>query len=424
MTDLTQLLGNHPLVTGGAALAVGGYLFAIARSLPEKLAGYIKKRVITSVEVPDREMAFRWVDHWLASHPESHRSRAYVLTTTAGAPGQALCRGDGTWVPARDDQYGLSPAPGVTIVRFRGHRLLVARKRRWFESAPNGSSYSDLFAITCFGAVDVIKALIDEALEPSVASNPGVPVLVGGASGWAHSGYRQPRSLESVILPAGVLEALVADLNGFLDSSEWYRDRGIPWQRGYLFSGIPGAGKTSSVIAIAACIGLRIAVLSLSSSDMDDQAIARAMINLPSRTLLLVEDVDALFKEREASSACKVSFAGFLNAVDGISAVEGRVLVLTTNHPDRLDPALIRAGRVDRRVEFGYATPDQAARMFRSFFRDADVSASQLDWMACQFGEGVPADRLSMAAIQEHLLRHRASPFDAAKAPLLIAIAA
>jgi mitochondrial chaperone BCS1 len=103
-----------------------------------------------------------------------------------------------------------------------------------------------------------------------------------------------------------------------------------------------------------------------------------------------------------------------LNALDGVSSREGRVLFLTTNHPERLDPALIRPGRVDRKVELGHATPDQARRLFVWFYRDSGLSTAELSREAERFASQVPANQFCMAAIQEHLLRHRRNPEAAA----------
>ena len=54
------------------------------------------------------------------------------------------------------------------------------------------------------------------------------------------------------------------------------------------------------------------------------------------------------------------------------------MLFLTTNHPERLDSALVRPGRVDRKIELGFATPDQARRLFLWFYRDSGVNTSDL----------------------------------------------
>jgi chaperone BCS1 len=65
---------------------------------------------------------------------------------------------------------------------------------------------------------------------------------------------------------------------------------------------------------------------------------------------MLMEDVDAVFAKREAKE--KVSFSALLNCLDGIFYREGIITILTTNHPENLDSALTRDGRVDMQVEF------------------------------------------------------------------------
>ena len=90
------------------------------------------------------------------------------------------------------------------------------------------------------------------------------------------------------------------------------------------------------------------------------------------------------------------------------------MLFLTTNHPERLDPALIRPGRVDRKVELGHATPDQARRLFLWFYRGCGIGPAELGRLAEHFAAQVPPGKVCMAAIQEHLLRHRRDPEAAA----------
>jgi chaperone BCS1 len=63
-----------------------------------------------------------------------------------------------------------------------------------------------------------------------------------------------------------------------------------------------------------------------------------------------------------------LSLSGLLNALDGVAAAEGRILFATTNHLERLDPALSRPGRMDVWVEFKHASPWQAEALFKNFF--------------------------------------------------------
>merc|ERR1719174_2429601 len=91
--------------------------------------------------------------------------------------------------------------------------------------------------------------------------------------------------------------------------------------------------------------------------------------------MMLLEDVDAIFVERSSAASSNnknkgsgVSFSGLLNALDGAAAQEGCVIMLTTNHKDRLDEALIRPGRCDVHVKIDKANQVQARRMFIRFF--------------------------------------------------------
>src|SRR5262249_60360189 len=104
------------------------------------------------------------------------------------------------------------------------------------------------------------------------------------------------------------------------------------------------------------------------------------------------------------------ALSGLRNALDGVSSRAGRVLFLTTNHPEKLDPALVRPGRVDRKVELGYATSDQARRLFLWFYRGSGPSPAELSRLADRFAAQIPAGELCMAPIQEHPPRPRQAP--------------
>ncbi|MCK6425170.1 MAG: AAA family ATPase [Burkholderiaceae bacterium] len=112
----------------------------------------------------------------------------------------------------------------------------------------------------------------------------------------------------------------------------------------------------------------------------------------------LIEDVDAFFVAREKQDTrIEVSFSGLLNALDGVAAQEGRIVVLTTNHHERLDAALIRPGRIDLAVELGLATAGQLQGLFLRFFAPAQAVAAAL-------AADYPGAVLSPAQIQQVLL--------------------
>ena len=115
-----------------------------------------------------------------------------------------------------------------------------------------------------------------------------------------------------------------------------------------------------------------------------------------------------------------MTFSGFLNALDGVASGEERIIFMTTNHPERLDPALIRPGRVDLSVLIDDASPTQAKRLFEQFYGYEDgaegwenLSNNELERFGVRV-EGLVANemekgkRASMAALQGLFIRSNA----------------
>ena len=215
---------------------------------------------------------------------------------------------------------------------------------------------------------------------------------------WVRARLGSRRPLSSVVLKAGQGEALLADLQRFFSHRERYAALGIPWRRGYLLYGPPGTGKTSLVTALASELHLNVCTLSLASPIVTDEKIHGLLAAVPQRSLLLIEDVDAFFKNRDTAHAqVRLSFSGFLNALDGVATQEGTVLVMTTNHAEHLDPALVRAGRIDERVELGYADEDQLRRLYLKFDNDPAAAAA--------FARAGAQGQHSPAQVQGELMR-------------------
>jgi mitochondrial chaperone BCS1 len=129
-----------------------------------------------------------------------------------------------------------------------------------------------------------------------------------------------------------------------------------------------------------------------------DEKIGNLLASVPRRSVILIEDVDAFFQARsKADKQVQVSYSGFINALDGVAAHEGSVVFLTTNHPQLIDEAAIRSGRVDFRMELGPCDRDQLERMFLKFIDDPDA--------ARRFADAVEPGLWSPAQVQERLLK-------------------
>ncbi|PVH68428.1 P-loop containing nucleoside triphosphate hydrolase protein, partial [Cadophora sp. DSE1049] len=138
--------------------------------------------------------------------------------------------------------------------------------------------------------------------------------------------------------------------------------------KGESLYGPPGTGKSSLTCAIAGTCDLDIYILNISS--LDDSSLGKLFSELPANCVVLVEDIDAVnatqSRQRgtvetgqdetgsKGKSQGRVSLSALLNVLDGVGSQEGRVLIMTTNHAERLDTALIRPGRVDMKLALGY----------------------------------------------------------------------
>lgn len=419
---LLETLNQNPFFSGGLSLMVVGTAAALLHKVPGQLWTFLQRRLSITVEVPDRDPAFRWLQVWLAAQPYAGRARDLSLATT-WVPADA--ESDSAVVFDPDDsaatgpnsrvKFLLSPAPGTHLMLYRNRLLILKRSRRDLQNGNNRTFQENLSLQVLGGSRALIEQLLAEARMLACPRTPGVSIMTARYESWETTSWQPRRPLESLVLADGALEDLLDDLGTFYASRSWYVQRGVPHRRGYLLHGPPGNGKTTLVLAAAGELNLSVAVLSLSNRLLSDDALRSLVDALPPATLLLIEDVDCVFKsERTTTDQTGVTLSGLLNALDGVSSREGRVLFLTTNHPERLDPALIRPGRVDRKVELGNATPDQARRLFLWFFQGCGVAPAELESLAERFAAQVPRERTCMAAIQEHLLRHRGAPEAAA----------
>jgi len=188
---------------------------------------------------------------------------------------------------------------------------------------------------------------------------------------WSQLAEKRIRSLESVVLPNSVKESLIVDLQEFTskETADWYHYHGIPYKRSYLFYGPPGSGKSSFIHAMAGLIGRNVYYLQPAHPEFTDDMLRNSIIDADKNSIIVMEDIDALFDEQRNSKSekCPLTFSGLLNALDGLTNIDGHIFVLTTNFVEKLDPALIRDGRVDFRVEFPNASREQMVQMFFEF---------------------------------------------------------
>lgn len=163
------------------------------------------------------------------------------------------------------------------------------------------------------------------------------------------------------------VKVLIADLKNWYKRESWYRSHGIPWRTGALLHGPGGTGKSSLARAAAETLGLPLYQYYLNT--LTDREFVREWDDMKVPCVVALEDFDTVFHGREPVTVHKsLSFECVLNQISGISSINGVLLVVTTNHLEKVDPALgrvdsngrpTRPGRIDHILHMGNATLKQ-----------------------------------------------------------------
>jgi hypothetical protein len=232
-------------------------------------------------------------------------------------------------------------------------------------------------------------------------------------------GSRPKRSLDSVVLPKKQKNEIIKVITRFLEPAtvKRYEKLNITHKLTILLEGVPGTGKTSLCAAIASHFNYNIAIVSFTPK-MTDVSLMRALRSFESDnadgelpTMFIFEDLDCIFKERKSQDEGRnmVTFSGILNAFDGITSNENNICILTTNHIENLDPALIRPGRVDHIMRFDYAVKEQIVDIFNIFTEeDAAYTAEERGAKAIEFYEVLKSInvKITTSLLQQYLLKY------------------
>ncbi|KAM7272986.1 hypothetical protein ACFE04_027650 [Oxalis oulophora] len=175
-----------------------------------------------------------------------------------------------------------------------------------------------------------------------------------GTDYWSSIKFDHPATLETIAMDPDMKADLVEDLENFTSGKEYYARVGKAWKRGYLLYGPPGTGKSSLIAAIANYLKFDIYDLDLKEIQCDSD-LRRLLIGTGSRSIIAIEELDRTF---DSSEEDKITLSGVLNFIDGLwsSCGDERIIICTTNHKDRIDPVLLRPGRMDVHIHMSYCT--------------------------------------------------------------------
>ncbi|KAG6594810.1 AAA-ATPase, partial [Cucurbita argyrosperma subsp. sororia] len=187
----------------------------------------------------------------------------------------------------------------------------------------------------------------------------------GGSGNWGSINLDHPSTFETLAMDPDLKQSIIDDLDRFVNRREFYKKVGKAWKRGYLLYGPPGTGKSSLIAAMANYLKFDIYDLDLSYIYSNGD-LRRVLLSTTNRSILVIEDIDCSVEiqnreneEHYDQSNGKFTLSGMLNFIDGLwsSCGDERIIIFTTNHKERLDPALLRPGRMDVHINMSYCTP-------------------------------------------------------------------
>lgn len=191
---------------------------------------------------------------------------------------------------------------------------------------------------------------------------------------WENVKRVNSRDINTVILNEDIKEDVKKSIEQY--SNEDFKNKlksfGIGNKMNLILSGLPGTGKSSLMFAIATLLKKDIATIDFNSRDLSDHKFIKALNRIPDDCIFALEDVDALYVNRDKSRDNTVSFSCILNFLDGVYSKDDLVTIITTNHLEVLDKAIIRPMRIDKIIHFTYCSKYQYTKIFEKFFPDKD----------------------------------------------------
>ncbi|MES1907379.1 MAG: hypothetical protein MHM6MM_000506, partial [Cercozoa sp. M6MM] len=263
-------LSENPYFGAGFGLTLVAGALTLARRGSQLGVQYLKRRWLTTLEVTSADVAYNDIlthVNRFAERQSLHMTlRSRVETSANGRTAT---------------KFDFEPAPGRHFFRYKGRWVFVERQRQ--ESSVNvqsGKPFETVRVTTLGRDKSFVRELLLEAHYAALERAEGKTQLFVnyGVEGWRKFGPpRHAKPLSSVVLDDGISENVVGDVRDFLESSEWYYSRGIPYRRGYLLHGPPGCGKSSFIMALAGAIGYDICMLNLGAHGLTDDLLAHSM---------------------------------------------------------------------------------------------------------------------------------------------------
>lgn len=336
-----EFAGTNPVIGGVVSLWGLGIVTFLLRNVPQTIGTFLKKQLTVTLTITSGDKTFRNFCQWYEESNYAKNSRLIATFDNVQSMGYGS-----QWI-----LHKMKPIHMKTSKIENMHNVRVEVE------------------LTTFGRS---RTVFDQMLKDISEVGHKGPKVSFWDGYWNTLGNKPSRPSKTLFLPSTDKSKLFDLVDNFVNNENFYTDRGLNYKLNILLYGPPGTGKSTIALVIASKFKKNLNILPL--SDISDVTLINAYSSVNSEDIILIEDVDA------CAAACKrdvddfkndgngATTSGLLNVLDGVLSAPGVITILTTNHLDKLDPAIIRPGRMDLVLEIGYARREEISEMFKMYY--------------------------------------------------------
>lgn len=285
------------------------------------------------------------------------------------------------WNENRQRKYYLEEklASDTIYIKFNWYTYLTITSEKVKGESHYGVTYSFPMTFSIMFNKKLIYDFVQEAINYGVQEEhmrqqkerlQDIKVY-DSVNGWTF--HKKITSGGRVVINDKVYNSIIQDIETWIQRKDFYLRRGITYKRGYLLYGPPGNGKTSLILDLAKKYNRDIYYIDLAK--MTNDTIVEALKECSSG-FLVIEDIDRVFdKDKPINADCKLDFSKLLNVLGGILDKDNMLLFITANHYERLDEALIRPGRIDKKYHLRKPCQEDVEKYIQ-FFYDNQIDES------------------------------------------------